>query len=336
MKRLLFLASCLCAPFILLPAGPAFLTGKVADPSGRAIGGARIVAAGRLGTLRETASGMDGGFRLPAGGAGEKLIVSAPGFAVKTLPLDSESEAQPLAISLDLAPVNDAITVSASLLEAPLSEQGSSITVISRPEIEQRNEAFALDLLRLVPGVTLNQNGGRGGAAAMFVRGGDSKFNLVLLDGVPVNDVRFGGYFDFAHVPTDNLDRIEVSRGPQSAVFGSYANSSVINLVTRLGDAPPSLSVLAEGGSFSTRRFAVGASGSAQGFRGSVYASRFDTDGEVRNADYRNENVTVGAGKRFRHQDLSFHGTFNSSANGVPGAYGSNPVGNYSGLPGEP
>ncbi|MEO7649885.1 MAG: carboxypeptidase-like regulatory domain-containing protein, partial [Bryobacteraceae bacterium] len=129
----LLLALCLCAPIILLPADPASLVGKVVDPSGVAVSGASIAAVGRLGTVRKTASGMDGGFRLPAGPAGERLIVTAPGFAVKTVPLDGERVAQLLDIRLDLAPVNDAITVSASLLEAPLSKQGSSITVISRP-----------------------------------------------------------------------------------------------------------------------------------------------------------------------------------------------------------
>src|SRR5262249_18856229 len=157
-------------------------------------------------------------------------------------------------------------------------------------------------------------------------------YNLILIDGVPVNEFRLGGYVDLAHIPTALLDRIELSRGAQSAVYGSYANGGVVNFVTRMDEGAPSFDVLAEGGSHLFRRFAVGASGAARGYRGSIRASQLDADGEVDNDDYRNQSVTLNAGRRFARQDLSFRGTFLSSENGVPGPYGSNPVGNFFGL----
>src|SRR5206468_9923939 len=141
-----------------------------------------------------------------------------------------------------------------------------------------------------------------------------------------------GGYFDFAHIPTDFLDRIEVSRGAQSAVYGSYANSGVVNFISRLDESAPQFNVVAEGGSHSFRRFALGAAGSLDGFRASAWVSRLDTDGEIANSDYRNESVSLNLGRRFHRQDLSFRGAFISTENGVPGPYGSNPVGNFSGL----
>ena len=180
--------------------------------------------------------------------------------------------------------------------------------MIPRVEIEQRNEATAADLLRTVPGLTLSQSGGRGGTTSLFIRGGESKYNLILIDGVPINMFSQGGFVDLAHIPTDFLDRIEVSRGPQSAVYGSYANSGVVNFVSRLDEGAPQMSVIAEGGSHAMRRFAVGASGAKGGYRASVSASRLDTNGEVDNDDYRDENVSLNVGKRFRNQDLSFRG----------------------------
>ncbi|MBI1786003.1 MAG: TonB-dependent receptor [Acidobacteria bacterium] len=302
-------------------------TGRVVDPSGAPVPGARVTLAGRTGALGETTSDARGAFRIEA--PGTRLIVTAPGFARHQRDLGPETQ---LEIRLELAPVHDAITVTGSAIPSPASEQAGSITVIPRGEVAGRNEAMALDLLRQVPGVAIAQTGQRGGQTSLFVRGGDSKFNLVLIDGVPVNDMRFGGLFDFAHIPTDQLDRIEVIRGPQSAVYGSNAISSVVNFVTRLEDSPLQASVLADGGSFATRRFAASAAGSARGLRASASASRLDTQGEAANADYRNENVSLNVGRRWSRQDLSFRGGFNSSENGVPGPYGSNPAGNFSGL----
>lgn len=308
---------------------PAAVTsGKILDQSGTPVAGARVQLIVATGPVIETTSDIRGAFLIDSGNRiGATLSISAPGFARKEVNVTENLE-----VALEIAPVADTITVIGSVVPAPLTEQASSITIIPRSEITSRNEALTLDLLRSIPGVIVAQTGQRGGATSLFVRGGDSKFNLVLIDGVPVNDMRLGGFFDFAHIPTDYLDSIEVIRGPQSAVYGSYANSSVINFRTRLEETAPTLGVLAEGGTFATRRFAVNGAGSVQGWRGSVAASRLDTEGEVDNNDYRNENVSLGAGKRFGRHDLSFRGALNSSESGVPGPYGSNPVGNYSGL----
>ena len=144
--------------------------------------------------------------------------------------------------------------------------------MVGREEIEQRNEPMAFDLLRYVPGATVTQNGQRGSAASL-IRGGDSNFNLVQIDGVTISN-SFGGAFDFAHIPADWLERIEVVRGPQSAVYGAYANSGAVNLVTRAAPDSPAFDVLAEGGGLRGRRFAAGAGGFASAASGvSAWAS---------------------------------------------------------------
>jgi outer membrane receptor protein involved in Fe transport len=211
-----------------------------------------------------------------------------------------------------------------------VSEQGSSIAVITRSAIEQRNEASAMDLLRTIPGLTVSQNGERGGVGSVFMRGGNSSFNLVMIDGVPVN--RFGGEFDFSKLTADQFERIEVLRGAQSASHGPYANSGVVNFVTRHGGSEPRVDVLAEGGTRWHRRFAAGAGGSVRGVDLSVNGSKLESDGEVANQDFRSDLVTVGAGRRFGRHALTARGLFNSNENGVPGPYGSNPAGIFTGI----
>jgi outer membrane cobalamin receptor len=308
----------------------AAVEGSVVDPSGAAMPAVRVAAVNRLGVVRGTTTDAAGSFRLelPADFRG-KLLVLAAGFETRSF--DLEANAEPLRVVMPLAPQADSLTVTGSAFETPLSEQGSGITVIPRAEIDLRNEALALDLIREAPGVVINQTGPRGGLASLNVRGGNPDFNLVLVDGVPVNSFGLGN-FDFAHIPSERLERVELIRGAQSAVYGSYANSSVVNFVTRLGDEVPRMDITAEGGTFSTRRFAIGSGGILRGFQLSAFASRLDTDGPTANSDYRNQNLSLTVRRHFQRQSLTLGGNFISSGNGVPGPYGSNPAGLFTGL----
>ena len=159
------------------------------------------------------------------------------------------------------------------------------------------------------------QNGSPGGVADLFIRGGNYNFNLVQIDGVPVNS--FGGAFDFAHIPTDWLERVEVIEGPQSAVYGAYANSGVVNFVTRSAEDSPHLDVLAEGGTYQEHRFAVGAAGTLAGFGVAAFASQLGDNGPVPNSDYRNDNVALHVTRSFGRQSLSFGGDFDANVVGV-------------------
>lgn len=316
---------------IAWPVSAAVIPGEVLDPSGAPVPGARVSATDRLGVVRETTTDSVGAFRLPVPDAFRgRVIVVAGGFETRQIPFPGESTG-PVRITLDLAPHSDSLTVTGSAFETPLSEQGSSISIIPRAEIERRNEAHAIDLVREAAGVTVAQTGPRGGITSINVRGGNPDFNLVLIDGVPANS--FGvGNFDFAHIPTERLERVELIRGAQSAVYGAYANSSVINFVTRAGDEAPRFDITAEGGSFAERRFAIGTGGTWKSLQLSAFAAQMDTDGPVANSDYRNQNVSLNVRRHFRRQVLSAGGDFMHSANGVPGPYGSNPAGLFPGL----
>ncbi len=129
-----------------------------------------------------------------------------------------------------------------------------------------------------------------GGAAisrSLFVRGGESNYNKVLVDGVPVNDP--GGIFDFGVVPMNNVDRLEVERGPESTVYGSDAMTSVVQLWTATGSTrTPEIQFGADGGNFSTANGYASLAGARGIFDYNVFANQFNTQGQGVNDAYSN------------------------------------------------
>jgi outer membrane receptor protein involved in Fe transport len=317
------LACCWLFPALL---SAAQVKGTVIDPSGAPIPGAQVSVVGRVGVEAQTTASSTGAFELEAvETAGAKLVVTAPGFSTRTLPLERE-----VTVRLEIAPQIDSVRVVGSAIDVPASQQGGSVNVVSRQEIRQRNQALAIDLLREVPGLAFSQTGATGGVAGLFIRGGYATFNLVEIDGVPVN--AFGGNFDFAHIPSEALDRVEVISGPQSAIYGPYANSGAINFVTREADSPPAIDILAEGGSNYERRFGISGAGRLAGFGIAASASRLDTDGPVTNSDYHNEDLLLNLTRHFRRQMLALHGDFDSNQVGEPGPWGSDPKHTFTGI----
>lgn len=170
--------------------------------------------------------------------------------------------------------------VSANRYETPLEQIGSSVTVINAKEIEQRKQSTVRDILRDVPGLDVVQTGTFGGTTSIFMRGSKSDHTLILMDGVELNDPsQSGGGFDFANLTTDNIERIEVLRGPQSTLYGSQAIGGVINIITKRGKGRPSGYLSAEGGSFYTAREKAGISGGTDLLNYSFGFSRMDTAG---------------------------------------------------------
>ena len=172
------------------------------------------------------------------------------------------------------------VVVSATKLETPSKEVASSLTVIPRAKIERMQNRSVTDVLRTVPGVDIAGSGGPGQPTSVFLRGAKSEHTLVLIDGVEMNDpISPGRSFNFANLTTDNIERIEVLRGPQSTLYGSDAIGGVINIITKKGKGKPGGFVSAEGGSFSTWRERAHASGSYKWLDYSLGFSRLDTDG---------------------------------------------------------
>src|SRR5207244_9792736 len=112
------------------------------------------------------------------------------------------------------------ITVTGDRLEEPVSQKTDAVTVITRDQIEAHQWHYVVDALRQVPGLDLVQSGSPGKPTSVFLRGANAEQVLVLLDGVPINNPYFGGV-DFENLVTDNVERIEVLKGPQSSLYGS-------------------------------------------------------------------------------------------------------------------
>jgi vitamin B12 transporter len=145
------------------------------------------------------------------------------------------------------------VTVTANRTPTSLQRTGSAITVIRRDEIERANPSSLMDVLRGQPGVFLTEAGGPGAQTDIRLRGANPNHTLVLIDGVRVNDpAQASGEFDGALIAPALIERIEVLRGPQSALYGSDAIGGVINIITRRGAGKPTFSLGVEGGSYGT------------------------------------------------------------------------------------
>ena len=156
---------------------------------------------------------------------------------------------------------------------------GSSITVITAEELEDKQTTFVSDALRRVPGLAVGRTGGFGSLTQVRIRGSEGNHTLVLIDGVEVNDIGFNSEFDFGNLLTDNIERIEVLRGPQSTLWGGDAIGGVINIIIKKGQGEPSVAAFLEGGSFQTGRGSATVSGSGGHWSYSFTGSRVQTHG---------------------------------------------------------
>jgi outer membrane cobalamin receptor len=318
------MASALCASSLF----SAEIKGTVTDPSRSPVSGALVAAVNDVGVIVEQITDDQGRFDFNVSPSFEnyQLRVTASGFQMVTVGASASN------IQLSLAPQSDSIRVEGSAIDVPASQQGTSVSTITSAEIRERNEAQVVDLMRELPGMVFAQDGARGSLADLFVRGGSSNYNLVLLNGIPINSFYYGGLFDFSQVPSDFISEIEVARGPQSAVYGSYAIGSVVNFVTRSPENGPALDVVAEGGTHDENRFGVSGSMMTHGWGFAASGSSLLTNGPVQNSDYRNDNLFLSGEHRWYTQSLFVFGNFNSNNVGEPGPYGSDPKGLYPGL----
>ena len=177
-------------------------------------------------------------------------------------------------------PLSEDDVVSAGRTVLPRSQTGSSVTVITQEDLRRQGATTLNEALRNVPSLDLVQRGGVGRVSAIFLRGSNSAQTKVLLDGIPLNDPSgTSRAFDPAHFMLDNIERIEVIRGPQSTVFGSDAIGGVINIITKRGQGPARLDVSSMGGSFGTYRQTATASGGDENLWYSVSGTWLSTDG---------------------------------------------------------
>ena len=184
----------------------------------------------------------------------------------------------------------DTIIVNGSRLDQTMTEIGSSVSVITRDDLEELGVDFALDAIATAPGVTVNQNGAFGGNASVRIRGASNDQTLVLIDGVPVNDpTGTGGGYNFAYLDTDTIERIEVLKGPQSTLWGSDAIGGVVSITTKRPTEGLSGTVFGEYGSFNTLRGGASISNANEIGDFRLAATGLTTDG-ISKADEANGN----------------------------------------------
>jgi outer membrane cobalamin receptor len=221
------------------------------------------------------------------------LHVTLTGFQPATLPCTPASQRVELAI----LPVRETVMVTATRTEAPASQAGASATIVTSDDLERRQEPLLADLLVFTPGAMLMRNGASGAVTSLFVRGGESDYNKVLLDGVPLNEP--GGTFFLNNLTTENLERIEIVRGAYSTLFGSDAMASVIQLITKRGDRTarrPRVSAQVDGGTYGTVHANAAISGGIGRIDYSVAGARLDTDNRVPNSALANTTISGSVG----------------------------------------
>jgi vitamin B12 transporter len=187
------------------------------------------------------------------------------------------------------------VVVSATRFDIPLDQSPASVSVISSEDIEQKQIERVSDALREVPGLSVVQTGTAGQLTSVFIRGLRSEHTQVLLDGIPINQ-GLQGAFNFADLTTEDIDRIEVVRGPQSTLYGPRALAGVIQIFTKQGTGAPGVLLAAEGGSYDTFREWTQSDGKIDGFDYSLGASHLDSENARPNNNYRNTAVITDAG----------------------------------------
>ena len=181
---------------------------------------------------------------------------------------------------------SEGIVVSATRIEMPEEDSPATIDVVRSDDFEIKQTHRVADALREVPGVSVVQSGPPGSLTSVFTRGLRSEHTQVLLDGIPVNQ-GLQGAFNFGDLTTENIDRIEIVRGPQSTIYGPRALAGVIQIFTKRGNGDPSGEFSLEGGSNTTIRGTLTSSGSQNQFDYSVGLSGLTTDNERPNNQYR-------------------------------------------------
>src|SRR5438105_3176676 len=190
---------------------------------------------------------------------------------------------------------SEPIVVSATRSEIPLDQSPASVSLITSEDMNQKQIERVSDALREVPGLSVVQTGAPGQLTSVFTRGLRSEHTQVLLDGIPINQ-GLQGAFNFADFTTDDIDRIEVVRGPQSTLYGPRALAGAIQIFTKQGDGPPGFSLNAEGGSYGTFREAFESEGKIDQLDYSVGLSRLDTDNARPNNQYRLTSAIADVG----------------------------------------
>jgi vitamin B12 transporter len=278
-----FYRSFLAVLFLIGISPAAELRLRVVDPQNAVVASAEVWLS-PAGSSRVAASGRSstsGQIAFPSLAAGSyEIHVLAPGFAEEVQKAETGPERT---VTLRLAPAQETVNVTAAGVAA--TDASTPVHTLDSATLLNVQPVAAPDALRFVPGAVVNTVGRRGGQASLFVRGGESRYNKVILDGVPINDP--GGTFDFGVLPLEDAERVEFSRGAQSTLYGSDAMTSVVQIFTARGRTRvPEVQLSADGGTFGTARGNASVSGANGPFDYHVFGEQTFTNGQGVNDVY--------------------------------------------------
>jgi vitamin B12 transporter len=188
------------------------------------------------------------------------------------------------------------LLVTGSYSETQRENISASITVLDRASIAALNKSHLVDVLRTVPGLLIEEQGGAGGLVSVSLRGGESNFTVVMIDGVQLNDPTNtrGGSFDFGNLGTDSIERIEIVRGAQSTIYGSDALSGVINIITTPPKAGHQQSLAADIGEYGYRRNSVALRGIENTIGYSLQLGTRDSGESVDGSQQQSKDIKAG------------------------------------------
>ena len=316
------------------------LSGRAVDGQGRPVAGAAVVAIGVASAPIEVTADEAGRYSFPSLTNGRyDLTASAPGLLGEARGVSINATTAALDITMRVSAVTETLIVSAAQIDQPLSRTADSVTVIAGDDLRARQITSLGAALTTVPGFSVARSGGPGTLTSLFPRGGESDFTLILVDGIRAN--AFGGGIDLAQVPLSDVERIEVVRGPQSALYGADAIGGVVHVITRHGGAPSAHAQI-ETGSRATRRALASTTGEMRAWRWQAGADYFEDQGftgsarngeRVSNDDAQQRQTWGGGGWRAaRGTDVQGTLRYVDTDRGAPGAYGSDPAGRFFGV----
>jgi len=299
------------------------LSGRLTDFSGYGVGDVRITAEleGSPNAPGVSAtSGPDGAYLLRVPPGRYRIHFGHTSFVPRDFVLDlAAGESRALDLRLEIERLSESVVVTANAQPLEANRTPAPVDVLSHQEIEQRQAVSIPDLLQFSPGVAIGRTGAEGGTASVFLNGGNSDFTKVLVDGTPINPP--GSAVDFSSLTTENIDKVEVVRGAESAIYGTDSVSGVIQLFTHRGETRvPAFGLYAQGGSYSSARGGGELSGLAGKFDYSAAASYSRTDGQGPNDAFFNRALSGNFGYAFSQTNqLRLSLRNNTSDAGIPG-----------------
>jgi len=314
----------------LAAASAADLKVKVVDPQSAAVSAAQVslFSKGSDAPLKIATTSAEGIATLGDIGSADfssgnyRIQVLAPGFAPQNENVAPHSDL--IMVHVHLATASETVVVTATRTPAQADETGASISTLENTQLETMQPVAADDAVRFLPGAVVNTAGQRGGLSSLFVRGGDSTYNKVIVDGVTINEP--GGTFDFGTLPLTQADRMEFLRGAQSTLYGTDAMTSVVQVWTRTGSTrTPELRFGADGGNFSTANGYASLSGARDRFDYNAFGDQFNTSGAWINNGYSDSLQGLNAGAALSPKtSLRLHLRHSNSHTGVPGEWNFN------------